>query len=212
VAMSRLEKRMVNSERRQRARVEQARRLLSEIPRDALADYLEVGCGAGAVTRFAAADLGLNAVGIDIDPDQVERARTAGAGVPNLEFREADATRLPFEDARFDVVLSFMATHHIRGVQSALAEVARVLRPGGYFVYADIFLPAPLAAIGRLLGHGYALPRSTTLLELLRAAGFMPLSASKRGAKFYGPYESVLRKQPGAPGPEQPHAAQAARG
>jgi hypothetical protein len=47
--MSRLEKRMVNSERRQRARVEQARRLLSEIPRDALADYLEVGCGAGAV-------------------------------------------------------------------------------------------------------------------------------------------------------------------
>lgn len=206
VVMGRLEKRMVNSERRQRAQVARARRLLSEIPLDGMSDYLEVGCGAGAVTRFVAADLGLSATGIDVDPDQIERARAAGAGVQNVEFREADAARLPFEDARFDIVLSFMTSHHIEVVDPAFGEIARVLRPGGYFVYADIFLPAPLAAVGRLLGHGYVLPRSDALLEMLRAAGFTTLSASKPGAKFYGPYEAVLRKPLGAPEPEPAQA------
>jgi ubiquinone/menaquinone biosynthesis C-methylase UbiE len=192
--MGKLEKLVVNSKGRQRSRVEQARRMLASVPLEGARDYLEVGCGTGAVTRFAASELGLRAIGIDIDPEQIATARSEAAGVASVRFAEADAARLPFEDGSFDVVLSFMATHHIGDPDAALGEVARVLRPGGQFVYADILLPAAVARVGRVLGHGYRLPRSEGLLASLAAAGFATVWASRTGERFYGKYEAVLRR------------------
>jgi ubiquinone/menaquinone biosynthesis C-methylase UbiE len=194
--MSKLEKLFVNSRRRQRGRVVQAKRLLSGMPLENARDYLEVGCGTGAVTRFVATELGLQAIGIDIDPEQIALAGSGASGLANARFQEGDATRLPFEDGSFDVVLSFMATHHIEDVDTALREIARVLRPGGYFVYSDVFLPAIIAGIGALFGHSYKLPRSDRLIEALSSAGFATVSASHTGGKFYGRYESLLQRQP----------------
>lgn len=207
--MSRLEKLFVNSKRRQRSRVAQAKRMLSVLPLESARDYLEVGCGTGAVTRFVAAEYGLDATGIDIDPEQVELAGEA-AGAANLRFQQADATSLPFEDRSFDIVLSFMATHHIVGVDAAFGEIARVLRPGGYFVYSDIFLPSIIAGMGSLFGHGYNLPKSDRLLEALKAGGFTTVSASRDGEDFYGQFEAVMQRNAEALQPrESASAAQA---
>lgn len=197
--MSKIEKLFVNSKRRQRSRAAQAKRLLSALPLENVRDYLEVGCGAGAVTRFVASELGLQATGIDIDPEQIAVARERSAGVANAQFQEGDATRLPFVDHSFDVVLSFMATHHIEDADAALREIARVLRPGGYFVYSDIFLPSIVAGAGKLVGHSYHLPPSQRLLAALRANGFAAVTASRSGEKFLGQYEAVLRRRNGAP-------------
>jgi SAM-dependent methyltransferase len=89
-------------------------------------DVLEVGCGTGLIlTRVAA--VAATAVGVDISPGMLEGARDRG-----LDVFEASATGLPFEDGRFDTVYSFKVLAHVEEIDTALAEVARVLRPGGY--------------------------------------------------------------------------------
>jgi ubiquinone/menaquinone biosynthesis C-methylase UbiE len=66
----------------------------------------------------------------------------------------ADATCLPFEDARFDIVATNKTTHHVPRWSSALAEMRRVLKPHGYLVYADLKAPSWLAWVLKpLAGH-----------------------------------------------------------
>jgi ubiquinone/menaquinone biosynthesis C-methylase UbiE len=197
MTMSRIEKSFVNSKRRQTNRVAQARRLLASVPLQPGLEYLEVGCGTGAVTRFVAESYGFHAIGVDIDPEQLAEANKEASGPADLRFEVADARALPYLDKSFDMVLSFMATHHIEDVDAALHEIARVLRPGGYFVYADIFLPAVIAVAGGLFGHAYRLPRSDRFLAAVRAAGFDVLTASRQRERFYGRFEAVLRNRAG---------------
>jgi ubiquinone/menaquinone biosynthesis C-methylase UbiE len=54
-----------------------------------------------------------------------------------VHFVVADATRLPFADCEFDLVHTAKTTHHIRDWPQALAEMVRVLRPGGHLIYRD---------------------------------------------------------------------------
>jgi SAM-dependent methyltransferase len=63
--------------------------------------------------------------GVDIEPSQEWRDE------PGLSFRVADAERLPFEDASFDIVHSKDSLHHMQSPERALAEYRRVLKPGG---------------------------------------------------------------------------------
>jgi ubiquinone/menaquinone biosynthesis C-methylase UbiE len=100
---------------------------------------LEVGCGTGLVleriARFASSTRG-----IDLSPKMLEQARARG-----LEAAVADATALPFADQSFDVACSFKVLAHVRQVDVALAEMARVVRPGG-FVIAEFYNPDSLRA------------------------------------------------------------------
>src|SRR5207237_858352 len=57
------------------------------------------------------------------------------------EFMPASAERLPFQDGAFDIVTSRLAAHHFEDVPLAMREVARVLRPGGVFVFVDTLAP-----------------------------------------------------------------------
>jgi ubiquinone/menaquinone biosynthesis C-methylase UbiE len=100
--------------------------------------FLEVGCGSGLVTRYLAKKYKADVTGIDIDSQMIELARKDVDGALNLRYLEADAADLPFRDGSFDVVLSFGVLHHIQNWLGALKEVKRVLKTGGYFVYADI--------------------------------------------------------------------------
>lgn len=90
---------------------------------------LEIGCGTGLVmsrvAKFASA-----VEGIDISPGMLEHARRRG-----LSVREGSATQLPFEDESFDVVYSFKVLAHVGDIDQALAEMARVTRPGGHLVF-----------------------------------------------------------------------------
>ena len=88
---------------------------------------LDVATGPGWVAAHAA-ERGASVVGIDIAEAMIVRARNA---YPWLEFRRADAHELPFADATFDAVVGNLAVMHFSRPESAIAEFARVLRPGG---------------------------------------------------------------------------------
>jgi ubiquinone/menaquinone biosynthesis C-methylase UbiE len=95
---------------------------------------LEVGCGLGRDTEAMARQVapGGHAVGLDLSDDLISRAiaRTTPLGLP-LRFEVGSVMALPFEDASFDAVRIERTLQHLPEPAGALAEVARVLRPGG---------------------------------------------------------------------------------
>jgi arsenite methyltransferase len=99
---------------------------------------LEVGCGTGAVTRMLAAWPGVvEAVGVDLSPLLVAKARTLSTGTANLFSEEGDAKALGFPDRTFDVVVLHTLLSHCPAPEEALAERCRVLKPGGWVAVCD---------------------------------------------------------------------------
>jgi ubiquinone/menaquinone biosynthesis C-methylase UbiE len=80
----------------------------------------------------------INLTVTDIDATMVTAAEQRFADTPQVSLRQADATVLPFADASFDVVVSYLMLHHVIDWERALGEVSRVLRPGGHFVGYDL--------------------------------------------------------------------------
>jgi ubiquinone/menaquinone biosynthesis C-methylase UbiE len=152
--MGRFEKRLVNSAGHSSRVAKQAQQLLRAANPQPGQRLLDVGCGNGATPIHLARTLGLAVTGIDVDPEQIEAAAVAGRDVPAARFLTADATRLPFADGEFDLVYTNKATHHIPGWEQALAEMTRVLTPGGHLLYSDFVAP-----IGRCLPTRRALDR-----------------------------------------------------
>jgi ubiquinone/menaquinone biosynthesis C-methylase UbiE len=94
---------------------------------------LDVGCGTGIAIPDLV-KLGWTVVGVDISPDQLRVARERTAGL-TADLLEADAGQLPFPNASFDAVVSMFTHTDLEDPPTAFAEVSRVLRPGGKFVY-----------------------------------------------------------------------------
>ena len=109
---------------------------------------LDIGCGAGVDTIVAAMMVGLTgrAIGIDLVPEMLEKARENAKmmGLENVTFVETSAEKMPFQDVDFDVVISNGVFNLIPDKLSALAEVIRVLKPGGRFMIADQVLVGQL--------------------------------------------------------------------
>jgi SAM-dependent methyltransferase len=97
---------------------------------------LEIAAGTGAVTRVLAAGLpaGVSIVATDLNPTMLERAAAAGTARP-VEWRQADAMQLPFPDGAFDAVVCQFGAMFFPDKPRAFAEVRRVLRAGGVFVF-----------------------------------------------------------------------------
>lgn len=99
---------------------------------------VDVGCGTGAALRRLAPRVpDGRLVGVDPVPRMLAIARERARGDPNghrIEFVEAPAERLPFEDAMADVVLAFDSLDHWDDRAAGLRELHRVLRPGGRLV------------------------------------------------------------------------------
>jgi SAM-dependent methyltransferase len=90
---------------------------------------VDVGCGTGALTAVLAELVGAeNVAGIDPSEPFVERARER---VPGANLRVGPAETLPFEDDVFDVALAQLVFHFVTDPAAAVAEMARVTRPGG---------------------------------------------------------------------------------
>jgi ubiquinone/menaquinone biosynthesis C-methylase UbiE len=140
--MSPFEKRFVNSSRHSRRVAEQATRRVRVANPRAGQPLLDVGCGDGDATIALANTFGLNGTGVDIDPEQISLAIAASTGPADTRFIVADASDLPFADGEFDVVHTNKTTHHVRPWDGALAEMTRVLKPGGHLVYSDFVAPA----------------------------------------------------------------------
>ena len=119
---------------------------------------LEVGCGGGVgveiiLERFQAAEVHA----IDIDPKMIDRARRrlARYGSPRVQLSLGDVTALKAEDAAFDAVFDFGAIHIERNWQQAVAEVARVLKPGGRYFF-ELVTNRALRLVYPFLSEGFA--------------------------------------------------------
>ncbi|HEY6648147.1 MAG TPA: class I SAM-dependent methyltransferase, partial [Mycobacterium sp.] len=102
---------------------------------------LEIGCGTGNVTlRAKRAAPDADVIGTDPDPLALARAQRKARGMTGIRFERAYAQELPFADGQFDRALSSMMLHHLdEDVKAgALAELHRVLRPGGQLHIVDI--------------------------------------------------------------------------
>jgi arsenite methyltransferase len=108
------------------------------------ATVVDVGCGAGTDLLLAARRIGANgrAIGIDMTAAMRRRARegVATAGLTNVDVRAGDATRLPVDDASVDIVISNGVLNLVPEKARAVAEIARVLKPGGRVQLGDIII------------------------------------------------------------------------
>jgi MPBQ/MSBQ methyltransferase len=103
---------------------------------------LDVGCGLGGSARYLAAEYGCRVVGIDLTREYIDVANDLAARVGlggKVEFRQASALELPFQDAEFDVVWTEHVQMNIADKRAFYGELARVLKRRGKLVFHDIF-------------------------------------------------------------------------
>ena len=99
---------------------------------------LEVSCGHGGGASYLVRTLGpASYTGLDLNSAGVDSCRKRHQ-LPGLDFVQGNAENLPFPDQSFDAVINIEASHCYPQFPRFLAEVARVLRPGGHFLYADV--------------------------------------------------------------------------
>ncbi|QCW49663.1 methyltransferase domain-containing protein [Nocardioides dongxiaopingii] len=140
---------------------------------------LDVPCGGGVALRGVTVGQGLDYVAADIAPAMLERtmdsARRRGLE-DQVEPRLADVGNLPFDDASFDRVVSFIGLHCFPDPARAVVEMVRVLRPGGVLTGSAVLndtgiVHEPLRRVGRLAGLIGPSCTGPELLGWLRAEG-----------------------------------------
>lgn len=112
---------------REDARIPLVEAVVAAAPRN----VLEVGCGWGELAEWIARETGAEVVAVDLSPRMVELAVERG-----IDASVADVQDLPFATGTFDLVVAAWMLYHVPDLERGLAEIARVLRPGGTFVAA----------------------------------------------------------------------------
>ncbi len=147
---------------------------------------LDLGCAGGFMAEAMAAR-GADVTGIDPAADAIEAARSHAAdGKLNIRYDIGVGEALPYADASFDAVVCVDVLEHVADLGKVLSEVARVLRPGGLFLF-DTINRNPIASFAtitmaenllRLLPRGTHDPamfiKPAELREAMRQAGLMP--------------------------------------
>lgn len=156
------------------AEIEQS--LLDALP-PRMEALLDIGTGTGRLLELAAPQAD-HLLGVDMSRDMLAlaRARLAERGLADrAAVRQADMYRLPFADASFDAVAMQMVLHYAEDPAAALAEAARVLRPGGTLLVADL---APHGQVHLLEKHAHRWPGfdDAQIAGWLGAAGCAPAS------------------------------------
>lgn len=142
---------------------------------------LEIGGGSGAMAEAIIHSHGqVNLTTTDVDPAMIQAAQRSLTGLP-IEARQADATALPFADESFDMVVSFLMLHHVVEWEQAVAEVARVLRPGGLFVGYDLLSSRVAGWLHRVDGSPHRLIEADAFESALEQAGLDPLRLRSTG-------------------------------
>jgi SAM-dependent methyltransferase len=141
----------------------------------ASARVVDVGCGVGAMHRFLGGVGSLH--GVDVSAASIERARLEN---PDVEYTAADVIALPYEDGAFDVAFASGLVHHLPpdGRDAALAEMRRIVRPGGLLVAFEHNPLNPLTrvAVARCtFDHDAVLLGPRELRARLRRVGLRPV-------------------------------------
>jgi len=117
-------------------------------------DVLEVGCGTGLILGRVA-QFARSARGFDLSAGMLAKAAERG-----LEVVQGSATALPFADASVDVAYSFKVLAHVEDIGTAMAEMARVVRPGGW-VLAEFYNARSLRRLVKALKRPHAISETT---------------------------------------------------
>lgn len=187
---------------------------------------LDLACGTGDLA-FGAASRGASVIGLDLTPKMIALARrrpeSAGA---NVQWIAGDMTRLPLPDASFDVITTGYGLRNVPDLPTALAEIHRVLTPGGRVCALDFDRPesAPVRAVylaylnvvGGLLGWALhkdpetyqyipasicRYPGARGVADMMRAAGFSDV----RHLRVFGGFMAIHVARKNSPDTHQAH-------
>ena len=159
---------------------------------------LDVGCGDGAYA-VAAAQRGALVWAVDAAPEMIAAARRRAAEQDaSIGLQLADAAKLPFADASFDVVLAVTVLCFVADANTALSEMARVLAPGGRLVVGELGRWSAWAVLRRLRGWaGSRLWRAARFRTAGQLRGLVAHAGLRveqvRGAVFYPPQAALAR-------------------
>lgn len=146
------------------------------------ARVLETACGVGGTARYLAAAHGANVVATNIARSQLDIARDWTRNAPGAErisYEFADYHALPCADASFDIYWCQDSLLFSTDRPRALAEAARVVRPGGSIAISDLVVV------------GTPAPATAALLTTISAAGFWPAEGYRRGLELAG-FEAIV--------------------
>ena len=159
-------------------------------------DILEAGCGTGLLLAEAAR-IGRSAIGLDLSRGMLARARERG-----LRVVQGSLTQIPLPDASVDVVYSMKVLAHVPPIRQAVAELARVTRPGGHLLL-EFYNPRSLRYLAKLVGGAAPIAEGTTDRDVYTrydtvgtARGYLPPNVefvSLRGVRVLTPTSHVFR-------------------
>ena len=144
---------------------------------------LDFGCGPGSISVGLAAAIAPGELhGIDMEESQINMARAAAeaGGHENAIFHVGDVTDLPFEDDSFDAAHCHAVLMHVPNTQGTLAEVKRVLKPGGIVSAREMFVDSSFFEPG----HADTLPAWNTFANLLAGNGGHPQMGKELKSAF----------------------------
>lgn len=152
---------------------------------------VDLGCGGGIDVLLAARKVGPTgkAIGIDMTPEMIERARrnAARVGLENVAFYQATLDALPLPDASADCLISNCVINLVPDKAAAFREMYRVLKPGGRIAVSDIALKRPLPpelarSVAALVGCIAGALTFEEYIRLLQDAGFVQVQVLDSGA------------------------------
>jgi ArsR family transcriptional regulator len=146
----------------------------------------DLGCGTGQLTA-ALAPFVTRVIAVDRSNDMLQAARNRLRDLPNVDVRRGELEALPIQDAELDAATLLLVLHHLPEPAEALAEAARVLKPGGRLLISDM-LPHDREEYRQQMGHVWLGFGEETLKRLLANAGFekirvvpMPVDPAAKG-------------------------------
>jgi ubiquinone/menaquinone biosynthesis C-methylase UbiE len=150
----------------------------------------DLGCGTGQVSG-ALAPFVQRVIAVDESAAMLQAAKRRLSSFTNVDLRRGEIEALPIDDSRLDLAVLMLVLHHVPDPQKAVAEVARVLKPGGRVVIGDM-LPHDRESYRQQMGHvwlGFSEDQIQRMLseegfERVRVAGLAPDARAKGPALF----------------------------
>ena len=181
---------------------------------------VDIACGRGATALLLARELGCEAVGVDLGARAIAQATYAAGAGERASFLVGDAETLPLADAGFDVALSECSLCTFPDKPRAIAEMARVVRPGGTLAIADVTadldaLPAALRTAAAQVACVADARSADEYVALLRDAGCEPLATEPHDAELRAMADRVearlrVARMVAPPGEQRERAREAA--
>ncbi len=160
----------------------------------------DLGCGTGQVSA-AVAPFVAHVIAVDGSAAMLQAAKKRLQGLDNIELRRGELEALPIDDGRLDAATLMLVLHHVPEPERALADVARVLKPGGRLLIVDM-LPHDRENYRQQMGHVWLGFSDEHVRRMLQGAGFdhirivsLPPDAKAKGPGLF--VATARRRRPG---------------